>query len=166
MDRFSKEVVETEHCEPCKQVKTGDHYSCCAEAYHEKIIVHDKLGVDEERTEDIRKVEGDALGLGWVCGPRYIYLYVSDLLLMADWSAGVGGSGESVLIELRGHIVSGTGRFERVTSSVETMHENHKLYVCITVLAQKVATCVPYPTRHRHHILQFDPLRSTVDGVR
>lgn len=90
MDRFSKEVVEPEHCEPMRS-----------------IIVHNELVIEEERTEDIRKVEDDALGLGWVRGLRYICLYVGDLLLMPDWSTRMGDSSKTVLTELRGHAVSG-----------------------------------------------------------
>lgn len=39
-------------------------------------------------------------------------LYVSDLLLMADWGAGVGDSDETVLTELKSHAyaVSEMGR--------------------------------------------------------
>jgi len=75
------------------------------------VIVHNELVVDEERTENVRKVEpveDDGLGLGGVCGLRYISLYVSNLLLTADWGTRVGDSGKTVFTKLRSHVVSGS----------------------------------------------------------
>jgi hypothetical protein len=49
MDRFSKEVVEAEHCEPCRQVKPGNHMTITvAERKHtiRSTIFHDELVVD------------------------------------------------------------------------------------------------------------------------
>lgn len=75
------------------------------------IIVHDELVVDEQRIEEIRKVEDGAVGLGCVCELKCIRLYINDLLLIADgpleYQSGRGDSGETVLTELRGHSVSG-----------------------------------------------------------
>jgi recombinational DNA repair protein RecR len=55
MDRFSKEVVKVEHCEPCRQIKTGNHIMITLAARKHtviNIIVHDELVVDEQRIED------------------------------------------------------------------------------------------------------------------
>lgn len=52
---FSKKVVEVEHCEPCRQVKTGNHMTITVAERKDimrSIIVHDELVVNEERAEE------------------------------------------------------------------------------------------------------------------